>query len=242
MAPARAGPVLWDALDPRHSPKQALAPTAAAGSWVQRRTCRWTLHRHSRAGSCAMPQPLPGNLPVLRVCSPCRGPMGHQTAPAEGEQSSPTPAETLKCGQGVQRAPLGSHCCQPTRARGYGADTAYPSAHERACVSPRRQPPAFHAFLRRTRLVGHSSAGGFSPAELLCCQTHPGLAAARTAVARGLGRAAARAAPAIVAVRYRGCGSPSALASCWGSSTPTHVAPARVRRCRWRGIAAAVKS
>lgn len=44
-----------------------------------------------------------------------------------------------------------------------------------ACASPRcRRLPAFHAFFRRRRLVGHSSASGFAPAELLCCQTQAG--------------------------------------------------------------------
>lgn len=39
------------------------------------------------------------------------------------------------------------------------------------CACPWRQRAAFHAFFRRRGLVGHSSAGGSAPAELLRCQS-----------------------------------------------------------------------
>lgn len=74
--------------------------------------------------------------------------------------------------------------CVPSSGGGFpGLPRALPGAQASprprgspgACASPRcRRLPAFHAFFRRRRLVGHSSAAGFAPAELLCCQTQAG--------------------------------------------------------------------
>lgn len=190
MAPARAGTALWDALGhPTGTQSQSwprprqLAPGRSGG------TCRVDFAPPQRYRSPAAPAELSRRAaPCLsasrETCpsrghgAPCRGwgRAGHQTAPAK-ESEAPPPA-TPKSGQRVQRAPLGSpglarRRCS-TRARGCSAENVSPPVRERACASPHRQLPAFYAFLRRTRLVGHSSAGGFSPAELLCCQTHPG--------------------------------------------------------------------
>lgn len=104
-------------------------------------------------------------VPTSRCQRRCPAPEPPLALPVPAHRQPP------KCGQRAQRFPL-----LPPGEGGLPVPRRAPPSPVRQprcmCESP-RQLPAFHAFFRRRRLVGHSSAAGCAPAELLCCQTRP---------------------------------------------------------------------
>lgn len=118
------------------------------------------------------PQLLPGIPGGLRSSAPSPHPGASGAAP---RPSRPSPCP---CQPTASPPNVGSErSASPSSPRGGSSrcqgEPPPPVRQPRCmCESP-RQLPAFHAFFRRRRLVGHSSAAGCAPAELLCCQTRP---------------------------------------------------------------------
>lgn len=163
------------------------APAPASGSLAQLGTAAWTLRSRdviAAQGRAAGPAPA--------AAATCRALAwaGDVQGTEQQQQQQRGSTQTLLIPQNLQQGERSAHPIPTHPGPAGGSPVPLPGPatggtvmkicprvreqQQRECTSPRRQQPAFHAFFRGRGLVGHCSARGFAPAELLRCQTHRG--------------------------------------------------------------------